>query len=144
VSAAAALGIPLVVAGAAVDVPAMRYAARLAPELVMHVVHPTEAQMEGLYRAARVYADISWAPQGLCRIARAAALGCNLLLSRNLHAAELWPSATVVDPASLESVIAGLSGAWNSSQVPRAQAEGDLFSAAIFAYSKAAAARQPA
>lgn len=142
--AAAGLGIPLVVAGAPVDVPSMRFAARLAPELVMHVPAPTEAQMEGLYRAARVYADISWAPQGLCRIARAAASGCNLLLSRNLHSAELWPGATAVDPASLEAVAAGLSEAWNSTHTTGAQAESDLFSAAIFAYSRAVAARQPA
>jgi len=142
--AAVEQGLQLVVAGPSVDVAAMRYAARQAPELVMHVAAPSEEQQESLYRGARVYADLSWSPRGYSRIARAAAGGCRLLLSSNLHAAELWPGAAVADPASPASVSAALSKAWNQAQPAPAQAGGDLFSAVIFAYSKAAAARQPA
>ncbi|HKU69054.1 MAG TPA: hypothetical protein VJP85_14885 [Candidatus Baltobacteraceae bacterium] len=142
--AAAEQGIPLVVAGPVVDVAALRAASRLAPELVMHLAAPDDAQVEALYRSARVYADVSWAPQGLSRIARAAASGCRLLLSRTLYAAELSPGACGVDAASLESVAAGLAQAWSLPQPAPVQGGGDLFTAAIFAYSKALAARQPA
>jgi len=143
-AAAAKLDIPVVVAGPLVNFACLRYAAQLAPELIVHVPRPSEAELEALYRSAGVYADVSWGPQGLGRLARAVASGCRLLVSRASFASDGWPGAAVADPASAPSISDALERAW-SAPAPAVTSSGpDLFSASIFAYSKAVAARQPA
>lgn len=140
---AASHGVPLVLAGPAVSLSALRAALQVAPELITHVPRPSQAHLEALYRSARVYIDLSWAPLGLGRIARAAASGCRLLLSRASHAAQVWPSAAQADPGSVDSMSSAFGQAWNAPQPPLPPNGPDLFSAAIFAYSRAVQARQP-
>jgi hypothetical protein len=140
--AAAARGMALVAAGPVVDFPSLRHAAQQAPESVIHIPNPAPDEVEALYRAARVYADVSWAPRGIGRIARAAASGCRLLLASFSFAHEVWPNAVTADPGSLESISAALDEAWNAAVPAQSLSGNDLFSAAIFAYSRALQARQ--
>jgi hypothetical protein len=144
VRAANALGITLIIAGPVVDPACLRAAVHLAPERVLHFPKPQAAELEALYRAARVFIDVAWAPRGLMRLSRAAAAGCRLLLSRSSFAPEIWPRAACAEPSSLDSIADGLERAWNGVETPKPDADGDLFSAAIFAYSEALRARQPA
>lgn len=142
--AAVSRGMPIVMAGPAVDIAALRWALQAAPDSVVHVPAPEEAELEALYRSAHVYADVSWAPAGLARIARAASSGCRLAVSRASHAREAFPTASAADPGSVSSIGQALDDAWNAPE-PTGESSGpDLFSAAVFAYSKAVAARQPA
>lgn len=141
---AAARGIPLVLAGPVVDVACLRYALAAAPEFVIHVPNPTEGELEALYRAARLYADVSWSPKGLSRLVRAARSGCRLLLSKGSFAPDLWPSAPAADPGSLQAIDAAFAQAWNAPPSVNPPAGPDLFAASILAYFKAIAARAPA
>jgi hypothetical protein len=100
--------------------------------------------LDALYRCAHVYADVSWGPQGLHRLARAAASGCRLLVSQPSWAHTVWTEAVSADPASVASVTSALAQAWAAPPAPADVSGADLFSASIFAYSKAVAARQPA
>lgn len=142
--AAAQERIPLVIAGPMVNFLCFRHAAQLAPEFLVHVPKADEAELDALYRAARVYADVSWGPQGYGRLARAAVSGCRLVVSGASFAGSLWPGSAVADPASPASILTALRHAWNAPEPPPPAPGPDLFAASIFAYSKAIAARQPA
>lgn len=142
--AAVSRGMPMVLAGAAVDIAALRWALQAGPDSVIHVPDPEEAELEALYRSAHVYADVSWAPAGLARVARAAASGCRLALSRASYAHQAFPTASVADPGSISSIGQALDDAWNAPE-PSAEPSGpDLFPAAVFAYARAVAVRRPA
>jgi hypothetical protein len=144
VRAAAPRGIPVVVAGDAIDIDCLRAAQTFAPELVIHIPRPSAGEIEALYRTAQVYADVSWGPRGTARIARAAASGCALLLSDALPSVHFWPSAARADAASIKSLSVALERAWNTPE-PRVPADANAaFSAAILAYSRAQQRRVPA
>lgn len=140
--AAAPRRMPVVVAGAAVDVDALMTARSFAPDLLIHVPSPAPGQIEALYRSARVYADVSWFSRGLHRVWRAAFSGCSLVLSRRSCAAELWPSAAQADPASVSSLGAALERAWAGDSRIDAGTPPDPFSSIISAYAAAQNARQ--
>jgi len=71
------------------------------------------ADLSGLYRRARVFADVSWNARGLYRLARAAAGGSALVASAAGYARGVWPGlAQIADPASGESVAGGIKAAW--------------------------------
>jgi hypothetical protein len=142
--AAAQHRVPLVIAGPLVNFACLRYAAQIAPELIIHVPSVDEAELDALYRSAHVFADVTWGPQGLQRLARAVASGCRMLVSQASWARSIWDGAVSADPGSAESITAALERAWSASAPPAPRSGADLFSASIFAYSRAVAARQPA
>jgi hypothetical protein len=145
VRAAAPRGIPVVAAGTAVDIDCLRAAQNFAPELVIHMPQASEAEIEALYRTARVYADVSWSLRGTARIARAAASGCALLLSNALPSRDFWPQAACCDAASLNSLSTALERAWRTGVTGAAGMDADAaFSATILAYSRAQARKVPA
>jgi hypothetical protein len=60
-----------------------------------------------------VYADVAWIGYGLRRIAQAAAAGCALAVANLRYAGALWrPGLWEVDPASVQSIAAGIGDAW--------------------------------
>jgi hypothetical protein len=142
--AAAKLGIPVVSVGEVLQPAEVRGALGMAPDLVSHRPAATAGELESLYRCARVYADVSWAPRGLARVARAAAAGCGLVVSAAGPGPGMFPNAHAADPASLESIAAALEQAWSAKKPPMLPEGPSLLSAAIYAYSQAIAARQPA
>jgi hypothetical protein len=99
--AAAARRVRLVVAGPAVDVTALRVLQHAAADLVVYLPAPTEAELEALYRTARVYADVSWEARGCARGARAAACGGKLRVCCSWGAAARWPQAAQAAAASI-------------------------------------------
>jgi hypothetical protein len=112
----------------------------------------SEADLAGLYHRARVFADVSWSANGLYRLARAGAAGAALVAPASGYANALWPGlAEIVDPASEESLVAGLRAAWehapqSAPAILAATAERcDPFSSlvAILAVYQAAAQAQP-
>ncbi len=143
-AAAAELGLPLVIAGPPVNFGCLRHSVHVAPELIIHLPSVDEAELDALYRSAHVFADVAWGPQGLQRLARAVASGCRLLVSQASWARSIWDGAVSADPGSAESITAALERAWSASAPPAPRSGADLFSASIFAYSRAVAARQPA
>lgn len=143
-TAAAQHRVPLVIAGPLVDFACLRYAAQIAPELIIYLPSVDEAELDALYRSAHVFADVAWGPQGLQRLARAVASGCRLLVSQASWAKSIWDGAVSADPGSAESMAAALERAWSAAAAPAPRSGADLFSASIFAYSRAIAARQPA
>lgn len=113
--AAAAVGVPLVIAGP-VDDP--QYAERLrefAPDQLRLLEEPSPALTLGLYRSAAVVADAAWIARGHSRLATAAAHGAAIVCSRtrwlDLPDQEKW----AVDPADLTSVARGIGQAWDGS-----------------------------
>lgn len=144
VRAAVAQGFPVVVVGAAVDGFAYRAMYELGGNLVRHAPSLAPAEIAGLYRRARVYADFAWAPYGLARIARAASSGARLAVSRSSRATGLFTNVREGDPADEASIGAALRAAWDGAP-PRPLAEGpDSFIAVISAYAAAQAARAAA
>jgi hypothetical protein len=140
--AAATLGMPVVAVGNVVSPAEVRGATAAAPELIAHFPAVTDGELESLYRTARVYADVSWAPRGLHRVGRAALAGCRLVVSSAGPGPQFFPSAYSADPASVQSMQTALQAAWTSAR-PQALPTGpDLFSAAVYAYSKADARRR--
>lgn len=113
VRAANAANAPLVIAGPVVDVAylgSLRYMAR---EHVCVMTGATPPQIEALYRAARVYADVSWQSMGPARHVRAALAGCALVLARNAYAAPLLsPGLWTADPADENAIAIALGDAW--------------------------------
>lgn len=137
VRAAVSQNLPVVVVGPPVDGFAYRALLELGGDLVRHAPRLDDAEMEGLYRRARVYADMAWAPYGLSRLARAAASGCRLAVSRQSRAAELFSNVRVADPADEASVAAALSGAWHGAPAGPALAGQQPFLAIVSAYAAA-------
>lgn len=69
--------------------------------------------LSGLYRRARVFADVGWSGRGLYRLARAGAGGAALVASSAGYARSAWPGLVqTVDPGTLESVLEGVKAAW--------------------------------
>jgi hypothetical protein len=146
VRAASRLGMPVVAAGPTVDVDMLFAARSLAPESLIHLAQPTSEELAALYGCARVYAELSWAPAGIYRVARALISGCGVVASRSSYAAAVWPEAvSEADPGSVDSLTRALQRALERPvSATSAGAAGQAFSAAIFAYATAQRARQPA
>jgi hypothetical protein len=113
--AAAAVGVPIVMAGPVED---PRYAERLrefAPDQMRLLDEPSPALTLGLYRSAAVVADAAWIARGHARLATAAAHGAALVCSAarwlDLPGGASW----VADPADVRSVARGLGEAWDRS-----------------------------
>jgi glycosyltransferase involved in cell wall biosynthesis len=112
--AAAAVGVPVVMAGPIED---PLYAERLrefAPDQLLLLDEPSPAVTMGLYRSAAVVADAAWIARGHGRLATAAAHGVAVVCSRSrwleLPGSEAW----IVDPADVRSVSRGIGEAWDS------------------------------
>ena len=70
-------------------------------------------ELASLYRRARVFVDVGWSSNGLARLARAGAGGTALVVASAGQARAVWPGlAQIADPASTESIAAGLRAAW--------------------------------
>ena len=143
VRAAVSQKMRVIAAGAVVDADPLRVARELGGEYFFHVPALDEAEMAGLYLRARVFADVSWSASGLSRIARAVNSGCRVLASTFSRAPELWPDAVEADPASVNSLSAGLLRAWDAA-VPAPAAPGEAFLAVVQAYAQAQRVRAPA
>jgi hypothetical protein len=111
--AAAAVDVPIVLAGPIED---PLYAERLrefAPEQLLLIGEPSPALTMGLYRSAAVVADAAWIGRGHSRLATAAAHGAAIIYSRSrsldLPGSESW----VVDPADVRSIARGIGEAWD-------------------------------
>ncbi|MHB8146700.1 MAG: hypothetical protein ACYDGM_05470 [Vulcanimicrobiaceae bacterium] len=75
----------------------------------------TPGQLAGLYGRARVYLDASWSGYGLHRLTRAASSGAALTVSETSYARSVWGGdVETVDPASVDSIAAGLRRAWDA------------------------------
>lgn len=114
VRAATASRLPLVVAGEIVEPEYALAVKHQAGENVFFLAEPDAATAAALYRAARVYADVSWVRFGVHRLMRAAASGAALLTApdANLRAV-LGPDAVwETDPTSQRGIALALSDAW--------------------------------
>jgi hypothetical protein len=121
--AANAAGLPLVLAGQVADIEYLCALRRWSGDRTAVLTAASNGQIAALYRRARVYADVAWIPGGLARPARAALSGCRLVLSEASYGYELWGNAAAaVDPASAQSIAAGLTAAWNAAADSRATA----------------------
>jgi len=110
--AAMAAGLPLVIAGPVSEADYLALLRERTDERVALISDPTPHELAGLYRRARVYADVGWVDPGSARAARAALCGASLVLSRTNAAVEQWDCAWGVDRVVLGSVAVGLTGAW--------------------------------
>lgn len=116
VSAAAALGLPVVLVGV---VRAAAYYSETIQALGPGGCWLPEEQLApgelaALYASARVFADASWSSAGLYRLARAAGYGCGLVVPASGYARAVWPQLVhEVDPASNASILQGLRHAWD-------------------------------
>jgi hypothetical protein len=147
VQAAVKLGLPVIAAGPTIDVDVLRAARSLAPDLFIHIPRPTAPELTALYRSARVFSDMSWAPSGLHRVATALASGCAVVASQSSYAAQTWPEGVFeADPGSQRSVATALDRAWRAARPAPVDAynASSAFSAVISAYALAQRARQPA
>ena len=113
--AAAAVDVPIVMAGPIED---PLYAERLrefAPQQLQLLDEPSPAVTLGLYRSAAVVADAAWIARGHARLATAAAHGAAIVCSRarwlDLPGNDAW----IVDPADVRSVARGIGEAWDRS-----------------------------
>lgn len=130
-------GIPLVAAGPAFDPEVRRTAGEILGGSFIHIPAPSPGELEGLYRSARLYVDLSWLPSGLSRIARAIACGARVLVSERSHARSIWPSLAAAAPGSISSIRNALGTAW---EAPAAQASAPsqpAFLSIIAAYDQA-------
>lgn len=120
VRAAAAAGLPLVLAGPVTDAEYLAFVREYADARTVLLTQPLSAgQLAWLYRRARVFADLSWFMSGLSRVARASICGCAVLTSANSPAARRWrPDLFEADPASHEGVAAALKRAWAAAEEP--------------------------
>ncbi len=113
VRAAVANDVPLVLAGPIND--ASYYHALMAwgNERVLFVPNPSQAELAGLYRGARVFLDVAWIRYGLRRIAQAALSGCALVAASRGYAPALWrPGLMEADPGSERGITRALGDAW--------------------------------
>lgn len=111
--------LPLVVAGPAVDVGYLGFLRSMADEHVCIATNAIAAEIEALYRRARVYADVGWYSFGPARQARAAASGCALVLSRDAYAAPLLaPGLWTADPVDENAIAIALGDAWLNAEEP--------------------------
>jgi hypothetical protein len=113
--AAAAVDVPIVMAGPIED---PLYAERLrefAPQQLLLLDEPSAAVTMGLYRSAAVVADTAWITRGHARLATAAAHGAAIVCSRarwlDLPGNDAW----IVDPADVRNVARGIGEAWDRS-----------------------------
>lgn len=146
--------LPLVVAGHAVDVGnlgALRY---MADERICTITTAEPAEIEALYRRARVFADVGWYSFGPARQVRAAVSGCALVLARGAYASPLLaPGLWTADPGDERSIAIALGDAWLNAGEPvvdacaaraAAWAEPDrAFNAIVAAYAAATANISP-
>lgn len=154
VRAAVSARVPLVIAGPVVE-PDYAIALReQADERVVLLSEPAPSALEALYRAARVYADVSWIPFGVRRSMLAAACGAALVVAKDAYVTGLLESDGLwqADPASPASIAPALGDAWmHAREHPaaveaasrRAAALGDAKNALV-ACVRAYAAAQPA
>lgn len=116
VRAAISAGLPVVLAGPVSDVDHYMLLREIAGERVIFVPAASDAELEALYRRARVFADVSWAQTSLHRLAKAALARAALVVSSQRYAGALWrPGVFEVDPADVASIRQGLIAAWNGS-----------------------------
>ena len=118
--ACARLGYSLVLAGPIVDVAfhGEVYAALGDRGVYLPVGSLAAGELSALYRRARVVIDASWWSNGLYRLMRAAAMGAALVAPSSGYARMCWPGLVrLVDPASAESVAAGIRAAWERAGV---------------------------
>lgn len=120
VRSAQKLDIPLVVAGAPADRVSAATIRSFGSRVVMLVGEPDPRTMTALYARARVYVDLSWAPRGLSRIARALLSGSSAVVSSRTHAAELSEAGAVpVDPRDAEAIATAIGDAWYAAGDPK-------------------------
>ncbi|MEO6913375.1 MAG: hypothetical protein ABI182_05085 [Candidatus Baltobacteraceae bacterium] len=112
--AAMQLKLPLVLAGPVCEADYYMLLREFCDESVAFLPDCTAGQINGLYRRARVYADVSWNSYGLHRIARAGVSGSALVVSDAGYAAALLgPGIWQADPASTESIKVAIGDAWS-------------------------------
>lgn len=117
--AAQKLDVPLVIAGPVGDALYFAYLREAFDGRTVLLPHATPAQVSGLYRRARVFADFSWSQPSLHRLVLAAAAGCNLAVAHASPAAGLWNSMVFTgDPAAIGSVEQALAAAWAAPRDP--------------------------
>jgi hypothetical protein len=123
--AARSAGLPLVIAGPVVDAPYAEFVREAAGDRTTFIPEATLAQVRAFYPRARVFVDAAWIGTGLHRLAYAAASGCALVSAGTRYAADLWRSEIwEVDPASVDSMAAGMLAAWSAAPgEARARAE---------------------
>ena len=120
VRSAQKLDIPLVVAGAPADRVSAATIRSFGSRVVMLVGEPDPATMAALYARARVYIDLSWAPRGLARIARALLSGASAVVSSRTHAAEFSQAGAIgVDPRDAEAISTAIGDAWYAAGEPK-------------------------
>lgn len=154
VRAAIAARVPLIAAGPVVEPEYVLALREQADERVVILAEPDAATAEALYRRARVYADVSWAPFGTHRALRAAASGAAVVAAKGgpvpsvLGNEGIWEA----DPASQASIAIALGDAWMharerrdavDSAARRAASLGDARGALLAAVQAYAAAQQP-
>jgi hypothetical protein len=113
--ACASLGYPLMLLGSVVNTEYYGdVLAALGPSgMWLPSAELTAAEVAGLYRRARVFADVSWTSAGLYRLARAGAAGAALVATASGSARAVWPGlAQTVDPGSASAIADGLRSAW--------------------------------
>jgi hypothetical protein len=105
-------GIPLVVAGPAIDPAYVALLHEFAYDRGTIVEDPTTETEAGLVAGARVYLDCSWMSRGLSRLVAAAVAGAAVVASSRGWGAELLSPTDAADPADLNSIAAALRNAW--------------------------------
>jgi hypothetical protein len=134
---AAARDLRVVVAGPAVEGDAYRIAREFGGDRFVHLPLPSDGEVAGLYRRARLFADVSWAPAGLYRAAFALASGCRVLVSKASRAAEVWPEIAQADPCSARELASALSAAWDAPAPSYRSDPAQAFLTTISAYAQA-------
>jgi glycosyltransferase involved in cell wall biosynthesis len=125
VRAAMHAGLPVLMAGPVADTTYFQAVKRISGERVAFIGDVPPGTASALYRRARVYADLSWMPYGLARVAAAGASGCALVLARGGNAADLFgTSAWTADPCSVDSIALALGDAWMHAAEEREVASG--------------------
>lgn len=146
VRAAVLTGTTLVLAGPVVEPDYYQALRDFANERVIFVPEAADAQLEALYRGARVYVDVAWYRFGLGRVARAVSRGCAVVLSSSAHAADLPPQGIrTADPASAGEISVALQAAWDQTPAkPHAFETRSALMATAAAYHRVLSSRTPA
>lgn len=120
--AAMNLRLPVVLAGPIVDPEYYGLLRENAGEQVVFLPDADEAEMQTLYRSARVFADLGWLRYSPHRSARAAISGCALAVSRDAAACSLWGAQGLwrADPAEVKSIETAIGDAWIHARENRA------------------------
>ncbi len=126
VLAAQSLGLPLVLAGPVADLEYVGFLRAYAGDSVLFQAEPDPSERAAMYRSARVFADVAWTRMGTGRIRAAQDAGCSLAVAGG-----------GADPASVASIAAALSAAWDGVQAPPRPAQEDPLVATVRAYAQA-------